>query len=988
MKMDFLQKMPYIFDIWNEYIQKDPNKPWIFDEAATNGYTRLQADQMSARVYAYLKKNGIGREDFVMICMPRCAYTMIAMLGVWKAGAAFTIVDNHYSEERLDFIRQDCKCKLTIDMDLWNQMMEQEPLAGYEPTDPHDAAYAVYTSGSTGTPKGVLQEFGKIKLDNISLLHEGQELASEHTRFAIASPLNFIAAIKTATYSIYGGHSYYIVPLDVVKNPIKLKEYFIANRITDTFLTPSLIRIAKDGLGPYLERVVTGSESANGISLDGVKLVNNYGMSEAGFVLAQYVIDKPYDPAPIGKPLYKDIELLLLDEDGKPVPDGEHGEICFENPFFRGYINREEETKNAFRFGVFHTNDMGVKDADGNFYVVGRANDMIKINGNRVEPAEIEAQAKQLLGIDWCAVKGFTENGEGFLCMYYTADIDLDIPDFKSKLGAKLPYYMIPAHYMHIDAVPLLPNGKMNRKALPKPDHTAYVGEYVAPRNDLETLLCRGFEKVLRRDRIGIRDDFFQMGGDSLKAIMLTVEVNLDNLSTMDIYNGNTVEKIAEIYQDRQQESQGRSAEEIEMEARSMPQPLTDMQLYHVDTQFRKAKSSMWSQRTLFRLQDISTIEKLEAAINKMVQNHPVFATFVEFNEDGALQQRYIPERTPVVKIEDVTDAELERLKATELVQPFYIFNSNLSRIRLFRTETAGYLFIDFHHMVIDGSGKQVLLRSLKNAYMDEPMFMDTAYSYLAEEARIKDSDAYIRAKEANIARYGNIDWISCPKPDNDISEFSIGVLPCKVSFSVAQMAEYEQTIGITRQTFFNLCTLLALHDVSGHPNVLVGSFFHNRMDEVRKNALMEVCKTVPLGLRIGSYRTLADLLNDAKEQAVESVANSIHGWQSVLNENSPTPDQLILISFETAAIMDRSSMQDIGLSHAQAVRNLTATAPADICQMVMETPEGFNSMIFYGLNRYSQETATRLANAVNKYAERLFAVTDPKNVFMEDFLR
>lgn len=987
MKLDFLQKMPYIFDIWNEYIQKNPNKPWIFDEAANNGYTRLQADRMSARVYAYLKKNGIGREDFVMICMPRCAYTIIAMLGVWKAGAACTIVDNHYSKERLDFIHQDCKCKLTIDMDLWNQMMEEEPLSGYEPTDPHDAAYAVYTSGSTGTPKGVVQEFGKIKLDNISILPENKELASERIRFAVVSPLNFIASIKTATYSIYKGYSYYIVPLDVAKNPIKLKEYFIANQITDTFLTPSLIRIAEEGLGPYLEHVFTGSEAANGISLEGVKLINNYGMSEAGFSVAQYVIDKPYDPAPIGKPIYKGIELLLLDEDGKPVPDGERGEICFENPFFRGYINREEETKKAFRFGVFHTNDMGIKDADGNFYVIGRANDMIKINGNRVEPAEIEAQAKRLLGIDWCAVKGFTENGDAFLCMYYAADIDLDISDFKAKLSAKLPYYMIPAHYMHIDEVPLLPNGKLDRKALPKPEYRTYTGEYVAPRNELEAMLCRGFEKVLGRERVGIRDDFFQMGGDSLSSIMLTVELNLDNFNTMDIYNGNTVEKIAEIYQERLRETKGRPAEEIEMEARSMPQPLTDMQIDQVDNQFRKAKSNMWSQSEMFIVKDLSTMKKLEAAANKVVQNHPVFATIIEFNEDGALQQRYVPERTPVVKIEDVTDAEFEHLKVTELVQPCYIFNTTLARLRLFRTETTGYLFTDFHHIVIDGGGKQLLLRSLKNAYMGEPMLMDTAYSYLAEEARRKDSAAYKRAKEANYSRYGNIDWVSCPKPDNDVQEFSMDIMPCKIGFTTAQMAEYEQTVGITRQTFFNLCMMFALREINDCPDVIIKSFFHNRTDEVRKNALMEVCKTIPMGLRMDTYRTLAELFEDAKAQAVEGIANSVHNWQSVLSEKSPHTLQMAFVTYETAEITDQTAAQALGLTYMRFQRMRTAS-PVDFGQIVIEHPEVFLMAIFYNSKIYSQNTTTRLLNAIKKYAERLFAVTDPKNVLMEDFLR
>ena len=153
---------------------------------------------------------------------------------------------------------------------------------------------------------------------------------------------------------------------------------------------------------------------------------------------------------------------------------------------------------------------------------------MIKINGNRIEPAEIEAAVKNALGIDWVAAKGFENGSQSSLCAYYTADVEIDAEKLRAELLKKLPYYMILSYYIHIDSVPLKPNGKFDRKALPEPAHHDLSSQYAESTNETEKALCDAFAKVLKLERVGIHDDFYEMGGDSLGSIEAIVESGLN----------------------------------------------------------------------------------------------------------------------------------------------------------------------------------------------------------------------------------------------------------------------------------------------------------------------------------------------------------------------------------------------------------------------------------------------------------------------------
>ena len=248
-----------ILQMLEEYTKENPNTAILFDDAHSKGITYAQLDDLSGRVYAYLCNKGIGKEDFVLINLPRGIMPIIAMIGVWKAGAAWALVEDTYAPERIDFIRNDCGCKAELSAANWEEVMATEPKKGYVTADEHDAAYAIYTSGTTGNPKGVLHEYGNLQRAIDSICVDGKNPFNGRDRIALLAPMNFVASVIVIlkALSICSG-KIYVVSYATIKNPMALKMLFLEKRITITFLTPSYVRMLGNQTGPFLRMLFVG----------------------------------------------------------------------------------------------------------------------------------------------------------------------------------------------------------------------------------------------------------------------------------------------------------------------------------------------------------------------------------------------------------------------------------------------------------------------------------------------------------------------------------------------------------------------------------------------------------------------------------------------------------------------------------------------------------------------------------------------------------
>lgn len=515
---------------------------------------------LSGKVYAYLKKHHIGKEDFVLINLPRGPKISVALIGIWRAGAAGTVTEADYPAERVEYISRDCRAKLIINEKIYREMLEEEPCSGYEKAAPQDACYAVYTSGTTGNPKGALHEYGKLDLCVKSYPKEPGWKYGEGYRHAATYPLNFVIYFVWLVSQLYLGTSFYVLSYEIIKNMNTFTRFIADEKITEFFMSPTLLKVYKD-IPSTLHFIFTGSDNVSELYFSDASLKNGYGMSETAAFVTAYTIDKPYHRTPVGKSTYG-LQIEILNDEGNPAEAGEHGEVCFQNEYFRGYINLPEQTEKILRGGIFHTGDLGHKDEDGNLYIVGRKDDMIKIHGNRVEPEEIEIAAKNALDVKNIIAKGFAQSSNAFIVLYGLASeigdsfAEKNLPVLREKLARHLPPYMIPNYYIAMEKFPTNANGKVSRRLFPEPEAKSNSGEYAAPLTDTERAICEKMASVLGLEKISRRADFYQMGGDSLKTILLVTACEGLPLTSNDVYKYRTPERLAAFCEENSSPSQ------------------------------------------------------------------------------------------------------------------------------------------------------------------------------------------------------------------------------------------------------------------------------------------------------------------------------------------------------------------------------------------------------------------------------------------------
>ena len=943
--------MERVWELMNDAEMKH-NVP-LYDETLPKGINYDQLRVLSGRVYAYLKARGIGREDFVMIKLPRGVQPIIAMIGIWRAGAAFVIVEETLAPERIDYIRKDCNCKLVLTSEVWEDINRCEPLDGYEETDPHDAAYAVYTSGTTGNPKGVLHEFGNLERCVQSANYQGEELFSPGERFALAAPLNFVASVIVLSYSLYRGcGSTHVLSYSTIKNPVALIKYLLLKRITLFFLTPTYARKFAGKTGPFLKKMAVGSEPANKFYLKGVTNFNMYAQSESGLVTSMFLIDREYDVCPIGKPQF-DLKYRIVDDEGNDVPEGETGELIFENPYVRGYINLPEENAKVFKDGYYHTADLVQVLPDGNMTIRGRKSDMIKINGNRIEPAEIESAIRSILKIDWCAVRGFVSDEHSFICAYYIDDIQVDADELRAQLQKRLPHYMIPAYFTKIDSIPVKQTGKMDRSALPKLDIKHIERTYKEPSNEIEVALCEAMQNVLHMDRIGADDDFYEMGGDSLSSMEVLIASGLPGLEAGCIFRGRTPSKIAKLYTEQLQNRDPDSDDALNEKAKQEQYRLTAEQLYMFDYQLYTPDSTMYNLFTMLRMEKEGIdLGRMAKAIEMAIKNHPALSTVLKFNEDGELIQQYNGQVSAELSIEKISESELNALKDT-LVRPFKLVNSPLFRCRLFETEAAAYLFFDVHHIVFDGTSFKVFMNSIVNAYMGAPLEKDYYYLVLRKREQLKMTDFYNESVKYFEEKYGNVSWTVRPCIDTVTRENEMGVLAAEADVLPTQLALTEKKYMVSRNELYIAATLLAIAVSTDENDVQVSWIYNGRDDLTTASSIGLLFRDLPVALRLRDEMNLNDIFSEVHEQVQNGMKYSCYPYV----ETNPQ-----VVDGDITGVLYQRDLRDVGEFGGMSVepveiRQNKAASQTVLDIQILDGEEGLQYVFDYAASRYKQES-------------------------------
>ena len=541
-----------VHELFAEQVTRTPDKIALIFEGKK--FTYRQLDEMSNILAHYLREKGVKRNDVVPIIARRSWHVIVAMLGVMKAGGAYMPVDPNYPEDRIEYMLEETKSKIILSYGYMGknyntELVELENI-NYSTSSSkvisinsiNDSCYVLFTSGSTGKPKATIISHANLGnfvdsnvnnkyqcavVDNCKMVLADTAFTFDISVFEIyLTLLNGLTVIlsKDMADASYLAKLINKYDVDVFHcTPTKILMLLQNDKFKKAFANIKIVMIGAENFSDELYKTISTYTDA--------AIYNGYGPTETtiGCSFKRVNIDNEIT---VGTPI-ANTQIYILDKNNKPLPIGVPGELCIAGAGVgKGYLNRpkltaEKFVPNPFATGenhhgktMYHTGDLACWRADGEIEYLGRIDTQVKIRGLRIELGEIENVMSAFSEIQLTAVADKRdENNRQYLVGYYTAQKEIDEKELRSHLSSKLPKYMVPNYFMRLDAMPMTASGKTDRKNLPVPDFTFLANEYVAPETEMERDLCNLLGGILHIEKVGVEDDFFAYGGDSLAAI-------------------------------------------------------------------------------------------------------------------------------------------------------------------------------------------------------------------------------------------------------------------------------------------------------------------------------------------------------------------------------------------------------------------------------------------------------------------------------------
>ncbi|MEC0207768.1 amino acid adenylation domain-containing protein [Paenibacillus ehimensis] len=755
-----------LIDEWNETAQPFPDDACIHhlferqaeltpdDPAVVYGgqsMTYRELNRRANQVAHALRKRGVGRETAVGLMMERSFETVVGLLGILKAGGAYVAIDPAYPAERVRTMIEDSGIEVLLtqpklaDADsipavqhrlaldgTWQSVAEESADNPRVEADARDLAYVMYTSGSTGKPNAVAIEHRSV----CNAIEEGIGLfgLSRGSRMLQYASTTFDASVLEIFATLASGAALCLVSPEATAGGEALHRFLEEQRMTAMVLTPSVLSTLTPARLPDSLRTVGMGGEACSLDIqawlsDSRRLLNLYGPTEATIFATAHEFEADSLSACIGRPV-ANTQVYILDESLQPVPVGVRGEMYISGAgSARGYRNNPQLTAerfvdHPFRPGevMYRTGDYGCRLPDGSIEYLGRRDDQVKLNGIRIETGEIEAALTGHPAVKEAAVLvrqvASASAPAKVLCAYYVADRELDAAELRALLLNRLPAYMVPAHYVRLDAFPLTSSGKLERKRLPEP---AVVGgpaaEFVPPEGELEELMASVWQEVLGGEAVGREDNFFHLGGDSIKAIQIASRLYRRgwDLEMKKIF---LTPMLKELCLDLKPADGQVQISQDAVEGQIADTPIVR---WFFDRDF--AYSAHWNLAVMLHAENALDETALKRALEKLAEHHDVLRSVVRDEEGRKLLYNRGPEEQPLIGFEVVALDGGDSMEsavlahANRLHESIDLANGSLMKTALFRTPQGDHLLLVAHHLVMDWVSWRIVLEDLEAAY-------------------------------------------------------------------------------------------------------------------------------------------------------------------------------------------------------------------------------------------------------------------------------
>ncbi len=727
--------------------------------------TFAQLHTQANRLAHYLRDKGVGPDVCVAIAAERSPQLLVGLLAIIKAGGAYVPLDPDYPADRLAYMLKDSGVHLLLTQ---TALLEQLPTAegvcviamdslhlDNWPTQPpglhlhgDNLAYVIYTSGSTGQPKGVGNTHAALA-ERLQWMQATYQLNKTDVLMQKA-PISFDVSVWECFWPLITGCRLVLAGPGEHRDPHRIAQLVQEHGVTTLHFVPPLLQLFIDeplaAECTSLRRLFSGGEALPAelrnrvlAQLPAVQLHNRYGPTETAInVTHWHCRAEDGERSPIGRPL-GNVICRVLDEQLNPVPLGVPGELCIGGiGLARGYLGRAGLTAERFVADhqgarLYRTGDRARWSADGVLEYLGRLDQQVKLRGFRVEPEEIEARMLALDGIAQAVV--LVRDAQ--LIGYFTAHGELDDAQVKTALAAELPEYMVPALLMRLDAMPLSPSGKLDRRALPIP--VWQTREHIEPETPLQQQIAAIWREVLGVPRIGLRDDFFALGGHSLLATQIisrTRQACDVELPLRTLFEASELGAFAAQVALIQASGQRNQQTAIAKVDRSKPVPLSYSQQRMWFLWQMEPDSPAYNVGGMARLRGVLDVGRFEAALQALIMRHETLRTTFP-SVDGVAYQKVSAQTGLRMDWQDIStlneterQQRLQQLADQEAHTPFNLETGPLLRACVVKAgEQEHYLVLTLHHIVTEGWAMDIFARELSALY---EAFIDERESPLA----------------------------------------------------------------------------------------------------------------------------------------------------------------------------------------------------------------------------------------------------------------
>lgn len=1024
-----------LHQLFEAQVKRTPNAIAVIFEQQRLTYQELntKANQLAN----YLQSLGVGTEVLVGICLERSLEMVVGLLGILKAGGAYVPLDPAYPPERLAFILEDTQTPILLttnnlvenleihqqqiiclDTD-WEIIADNSSANAVAEVTPENLSYVIYTSGSTGKPKGVMITHSGIcntlywRQETFKLTAQDKVLQTISFSFdpsvwQIFWPLGFGGQLIMARP---GGH----------QDPTYLIKTIIKQQITVIAVVPSMLRLLLEEKGiencHCLRHITSGGEALSNelikrfyerLPLNHV-LVNCYGPTEAAidatFWMCQPQINSNF--APIGSAI-RNTQIYILDENLQPLAFGEAGELHIAGyGIARGYLNRPDLTQEKFipnpltnsQYNrLYKTGDLARYLPDGNIEFLGRIDQQVKIRGLRIELGEITAvlsqhsAVKQALVIDREDIPGNQQ-----LVAYLVAEQIPTQRELRRFLQDKLPDYMVPAAFIFLDTLPLNPNGKIDRSALPVPDVATLINtvNFVAPRNPTEEILAAIWGQVLGLEKVGIADNFFEIGGNSLLATQvisrlrsaLSVEIPLRSL-----FSNPTIASFAD------------AIAQLQIADNSHHQPISQIsQSEAIPLSF--AQQRVWFIEQLepnnltyiipeaVKLQGQLNIEVLQKSLDAIVAHHAILRTTFITAADGSPIQVIQPPRPVELEIIQLSSpSQISPILNQAAQKPFNLASDLMLRASLLQLDSQAHiLVIAMHHIAADGWSMGIFWQQLAAVYAAflagklSPLTpLPIQYADFAIWQRQQLSGTQLESELAywkhQLADATTVLELPTDKPRSPVQTYrgeshTLKLAPTLSKALTAISRQHHVTLFMTLLAAFGTM----LHRYTGQQDILIGSPIAGRNRAELEQLIGFFINTVVLRTSFTGDPNFSTLLAQVRETALAAYAHQDTPFEKLVEqlqiERDTSRHPLFQVWFNMLNLGD-VKLELPGLA-AEPIAFTETTSKFDLTLYIVEQKQGIELKLVYNADLFSSE---RMQEMLHQYQHLLTQIVAQPN--------